>query len=117
MKKYTFYKEDDNKWYIDLPEFIEQGGSKEELEMVSGADTFLDILSVGYDKVSLYISNQPFMDAETIQLDYTDPENPLGGAYYWLVNYKNKPFSLKIWLCSVTLFVFGEYPSVIYFKS
>jgi hypothetical protein len=116
MKKYSFYRDEDNRWYINLPEFIEQGGSKEELEMVSGADTFLHILSSGSDKVSLLISNQPFIDSEQLHLDYTDPDNPLEGAYYWLLEYKKETFSLKIWLCSVTLFVLGEYPDVIYFK-
>ena len=40
-----FYKEN-GIWYIDLPEFIEQGlGTKANLMMVDGADTFLDFLS------------------------------------------------------------------------
>lgn len=44
MKVHRFVRED-NSWYIDLPEYIEQGGSKGDLEMVSGADTMLDIIA------------------------------------------------------------------------
>jgi len=33
-------------WFADLPEFLEQGlGTKQNLMMVDGADTFLDKLS------------------------------------------------------------------------
>jgi len=37
MKKYRFIK-DGIKWYIDLPEYLEQGGTMGDLEMVEGAD-------------------------------------------------------------------------------
>ena len=41
---FDFYK-DDSGWYIDFPEFIEQGlGTKGDLAMVSGADQMLDYL-------------------------------------------------------------------------
>ena len=29
---------EDGGWYIDLPEYLEQGDSKGDLEMISGAD-------------------------------------------------------------------------------
>ena len=44
MRNYKFYKEETGRWYVDLPEWE---GEKAELEMVLGADTFLEILSQG----------------------------------------------------------------------
>ena len=41
MKSYKFIKTGLD-WYIDLPEFLEQGGSIGDLQMVDGADKMLD---------------------------------------------------------------------------
>ncbi len=41
MKRLRFYKEEDHRWYVDLHEW---NGSKEELEMVMGADIMLDYM-------------------------------------------------------------------------
>ena len=44
-KTLGFIKDNDI-WYADLPQFLEHGlGTRENLMMVDGADTFLDILS------------------------------------------------------------------------
>ena len=39
MKKTIRFYNEDNKWYADLPDYINAGGTKEECEMVLGADT------------------------------------------------------------------------------
>jgi hypothetical protein len=44
MESFRFYKDPDGRWYVDLPEYQ---GSKQDLEMVSGADAFLEILAQG----------------------------------------------------------------------
>ena len=55
--KHTFNKEQGT-WYIYLPEFLEKGlGTKQNLMMVAGADTFLDILSNGSPAVKIEIEN------------------------------------------------------------
>ena len=54
MASYTFIKESSG-WYIDLPEYIEQGGNKGDLAMVEGADTMLDIMSGGNPVITLEI--------------------------------------------------------------
>ena len=59
MKQYRFVRESGG-WYIDLPEYLEQGGSKGDLAMVAGADTMLDIIAGTGDEVILQISTQPF---------------------------------------------------------
>lgn len=96
------------RWYAVIPEWR---GSKASLEMVSGADVFLDILSEGSNAVTLKLSltKKPYYYKlkKVKNADY-------GGAYYTA----KTPVGLevKMWLCEVTLFVFGKYPNVIYFK-
>lgn len=105
MKEYSFYKEN-NRWYIDLPEWE---GSKDDLEMVCGADTMLDILSGGSNRVALTISTAPIPE-------YTDVlmlvrELDTSGATYTLINQ-----DIEVWLCDVTKWLFGHFPDEIYLK-
>lgn len=108
MKYFDFLKEDDNRWYVVLPEYQ---GHKEELEMVLGADIMLDLLDLNeLHKVSLSISTDYINDA-LIELHYLYDES--GGAWYEL---KSKYYSsFNIWLCSVVKFVYdGEIPRKFY---
>jgi hypothetical protein len=59
MKAYKFIKEG-RAWYIDLPEFLEHGGSKGDLQMVEGADVMLDLISGDEKEVSLILDRAPF---------------------------------------------------------
>lgn len=100
-----FTKDSNNKWYVVLPEWE---GSPEDLEMVCGADTMLDILAKGNFEVTLNISETPFENA-TLELHFDREEN--GGAWY---NLKSEFFNFEVWLCYVTTFVFGSLPKTIY---
>lgn len=40
MKKISFYNRD-GRWFADLPEYIAQGGTEDECEMVMDADSWL----------------------------------------------------------------------------
>lgn len=126
-----FYKED-GRWYIDLPEFLEAGlGDKNNLLMVDGADTLLDILagnkpneSTDGTEVNVTFGNEPF-DGHThtltkksigknqALLDYLG-HAPVGyGAYYDVKELDGH----QLWLCPVTEYVFdGGYPDTIYLK-
>lgn len=99
--KYKFYKKD-NRWYIDIPEWE---GDIEDLEMVSGADILLEILAKENDSIEVEFSVEPFEDSKCLTF--------LGDGVY-----ENDAWHgpSTIWLCSVTEFVFGEYPSKIYYK-
>jgi hypothetical protein len=103
MKKLTFNKEDD-KWYIDLPDFP---GPKAELEMVFGADKMLDILAQDKKTVNVFLDIKPF--DHDFELIY-DREEAEGGWY----DLKGQDF--EVWLCSVTLYVFGKFPQNLYLK-
>ena len=62
MKEYRFYREE-NDWFIDLPEYLAQGGSKADLAMVAGADTMLERIAGKNDAVVLKINIIPFEGA------------------------------------------------------
>lgn len=114
MKVYKFIKEDD-KWFIDLPAYIEAGGSKADLQMVEGADTMLDMMSEKLSSVSLTISREYFDDADLLELKVRcEPE--VGGGYYMMAGFEGKKTDLLMWLCGVTEYVFGELPERIYVK-
>jgi len=107
-----FYKEQDGKWYVDLPEWT---GSKADLQMVCGADTMLDIIAEDENEVNLELSLEKSEGSDILNFMHlaTDWEN---GAFYHMPQYKGFKFNLKIWLCDVTKFVFGEFPKSIYIK-
>ncbi len=115
MKQHRFVREG-MAWYIDLPEYLFQGGDKGDLQMVSGADTMLDIIADKENEVTLQIDTEPFEGADELLLTgLCDPI--LGGGYYHIKKFENKPVNKDLWLCDVTRFVFGNIPGKIYIRS
>ena len=123
MKK-RFYKENEI-WYIDLPEFLEQGlGSKANLMMVDGSDDLLDILSKNGTEVTIEFSHLPFEGATyTLRAQKLgsnqDLLSKIGHAFVSYGMYYNvrEMNDMRIWLCPVTEYVFGgSYPREIFAK-
>lgn len=115
MRTFKFYKDTEG-WFVDLPEWE---GEKWELQMVSGADTFLDILSQGETEVYVVLSKEDFDGANVLhfqELGRLEGPEMGSGAWYFLNEYNGISYTLKMWLCHVTTFVFGDYPNKIYFK-
>lgn len=89
LQTHRFIKEDSG-WYIDLPAYLQQGGSKGDLQMIDGADTMLDIAAAGNLSVTLQMDTTPFDDADKLEL--TEVCDPLvAGAYYLLRNWEGSP--------------------------
>lgn len=128
---HKFYKDNEG-WFIDLPEFLEAGlGTKGNLAMVLGADTFLDRLTSlfsttgGYHKdneVTLQLDENEFDGYDGIfdNLGFDQPTEELEavghpiqmGGYYIETKLRH-----QIWLCPVTIYVFGgHYPKRIYYR-
>lgn len=118
-KKITFYKEN-NKWYADIPQH-----TKEDNEMVMGADILLDFLSKGGDKVKLVVSDTkpetPSYYYTLSPLYFKIKEHDDDGATYSIGGYEaaNIIMNMKdvfgtlepsVWLCNVMHSVFGEHP-------
>lgn len=107
--KLKFYKEESNKWYVDLPTWE---GSKAELEMVSGADVLLDLLSKNGNNVKVEISTSEPLDYELYKYDEDE-----SGSYYFVWDImKGEKLEFTVWLCNVSIFVFGFHPERIGFK-
>lgn len=107
----SFYKDNEG-WFIDLPEFIEQGhGTKGNLAMVAGADTMLDKLSNENNRITLRIETEEFEGAEGKLSKFGIC--PYGENYTFV----SPEHSHRVWLCPVTKYVFGgKYPKRIYIK-
>jgi hypothetical protein len=104
MRKLRFYKNEDNRWYVDLPEWR---GEISDLEMILGADLMLDFLSKGYDNLWLSMSTE-FME-NFLVLERIDNSSISGEGMYYIFK-ENENSSYAIWLCDVTKFVFGDFP-------
>lgn len=120
MKVYRFYKNEIG-WFIDLPEW---GGDVSDLQMVSGADTFLDIISSDFCpknkcEVTLAISTEPFNNCNVLNFQseglLEGPEMG-SGSWYVLNQYMGLDVNIRMWLCDVTKHIFGNFPNKIYFK-
>ena len=53
-----FYKTDEGRWYIDLPEWLDNDMPIEALEMIDGADLLLDKLSKYSNEVIINFSSK-----------------------------------------------------------
>lgn len=101
-------------WFADVPEWE---GEKEELQMVAGADIFLDYLADDKNEVSIFVSDNQFEGADILKLVQLGSEIEGGsGAVYELNTYHNKFVGLHMWLCDVLKFVFVGFPEKIYLK-
>lgn len=102
--KLEFEKELD-KWYYVMPDYT---GPKADLQMVCGADTFLELTSNGKDFKSFII------DFEDYDYELLFDREEASGAWYDL---KSKDLNFEVWLCAVTLLVFKEFPKSIKLKN
>ena len=109
IREFKFYK-DEGGWFVDLPEWE---GTKADLAMVSGADTMLDIISQGDNDIQVLLSTEEFDGSNRLEFLRESPE--VGeGSWYLMKTYKGIEYNLELWLCDVTIFVFGEFPKNIY---
>lgn len=111
----NFLKEEDNRWYIVLPDYP---GPKADLEMVLGADTLLDIIAQDANEVNVNIDLNPFNDFKYCLSKKQDTPDIGGALYYASTFYDDGNIIFKdfeVWLCDVTRFVFdGNLPENIW---
>ena len=104
----TFEKWENGKWFVVLPEY---DGEQEDLEMVDGADDFLEFLADD----GLYVNAEISLDKDErfpikLKLAYHDEI----GATYHVENLAD--YDKDIWLCNVVHFLYGEHPENLYFR-
>lgn len=99
-QKILKFNKEDGLWYIDLPDYP---GKKEDLRMVAGADTFLDVLDKDNENTISVIVNTKEFNEYNIKLKRLF--KIYGGATYYV---KSETFKGPIWLCAVTKYVFNN---------
>jgi hypothetical protein len=107
MRHFKFEKDKSNRWFVVLPEWE---GPHDDLEMVCGADTLCDLKAQGDGEVEFMLETEFFPEWE-YKLDFIEEE--AGGGWYGLTS-ANGQHTFKVWLCYVTIFVFGELPKTFY---
>ena len=129
VTKTLSFKKENGIWFADLPAFVDAGlGTKANLMMVDGADTFLDYLSNNQNHATLKISTSFFEGSDAVLnkiriglnqglLDQIGHAKVDYGAYYHVEKFKEVAINHQLWLCPVTEYVFeGTYPESIFIK-
>ena len=104
----TFEKWKDGRWFVILPEY---DGDQEDLEMVDGADLFLDYLTEDGLYVTVDVSLE---DTDNYPIVLKLVAHDVIGGTYQVENLEG--FNREVWLCNVVHFIYGEHPEIIYFK-
>lgn len=103
-----FYLEE-TRWYADIPTWV---GPKSALEMVHGADRFLESIASNQDSLQIQFTLKEIKGFHMLVKTCNDP---IEGAHYL---YKTRELKYEhLWLCGVTEFVFGFLPDIIYYQT
>ena len=111
----TFFKLNNN-WYIDVPNH-----TLEENQMVMGCDILLEFISKGKSQIIIEIEleqpQQYILHLHRNRIDYDGAYYTLVGSLYneFLNAYISESNPIhEIWICNVTLDVFGYFPENIF---
>jgi hypothetical protein len=101
MQQFTYHKFG-SKWYLDFPEYLEQGGPEEDLECVGGFSELLDLVSDDDLNATLVFDNEPFTGADEAVL--LESSGGTTGGYYRLHTFNGQVLDLEFWVnCLVYL--------------
>ncbi|RZL15287.1 MAG: hypothetical protein EOO89_13755 [Pedobacter sp.] len=112
VRTFNFRKNGEGEWFVDLPEWI---GDPAELQMVEGADKWLELMAGTNKECAVKMSEEPFSNADVLTLFHVRDTNLSGGGDYHLDSYDGVQTDLDLWLCAVTEFVFSTLPEKIWF--
>ena len=103
----AFNKEANHCWYVDIPYPLDHAN----LQMVAGADDFLDALDRGTGRVEVQFCDHPFDGMEHEWHATPEPE-----SYGCTYDVTSPLYQGRAWLCPVTLYVLGHFPKHIYIR-
>lgn len=97
-----------NKWFADIPMYE---GDVNDLQMVSGADTLIELYALGKSECEVGVLDDfdwddYNSDPSLIVLKKTVETEGYGATY----DVTSRLYRDEVWLCPVMLHVFGEYP-------
>lgn len=107
---FDFYKTEEGQWFIDLPSW---DGEIEELEMVAGADTMLDLYSKGQSRINLSISTTHYSNFDKLTKIQCED---CPGAFYEIESFDGRFPKMEVWLCDVVKFIFNRFPDNLYVR-
>lgn len=113
MFKATYYKFG-QRWYIDLPEYIEQGGNPDDLEQVGAFHNFLELASAGESTISFFMDTQCFEGAD--KAIRTGTSGGKSGGYYHIATYAGNAVDFELWINTVLYLMMPELSLQLYFK-
>jgi hypothetical protein len=111
---FTFFRKE-NRWFLNVPEFLLLGSSASELEMTDDVPQLLDVFSDRHNSVSLRIETEPFPGADMLELAEICAA-PVGGAHYLVRSCHGRRLRKKVWICDLSLCLFGDLPPVLYIR-
>lgn len=114
MNIYTFVKKNGG-WKVYSSSHSSPERNYTGMPRVEGAETILNFMSAGANKVTLAMNTEPFEQASTLEL-LQSCQPFLDGGYYVLREYEGKEINYQMWLSDVTRYIFGDIPDKIYIR-
>lgn len=111
---YTFIKDQDH-WFLSAPEHAHERDHSAVSVLSDGVHRLLDFVARGRNKVTLTMDTEPFEGADLLELTELGSADK-GGGYYRLFSRMGKQIIQALWLCDITLHVFGDIPERIYIR-
>jgi hypothetical protein len=102
-------------WYVYLPNFFRQGGTKEQLRMRDGAEILLNYLADGNPEVVIEVSEDP-ISLEPDHIGILDSLRDTQGGADYLVYDINGLLISAVWLSEPVKLYFGNYPDKFYIR-
>ena len=113
MKTIRFIKEEDGKWFADLPEYLAASGDRDNLEMIAGSREIIELMAGSARELSLLADTAPFLGSDELALCQGDGN---GGGYYEMKTFQQIPVDHELWLCELLQLLFGALPDRIYIR-
>jgi hypothetical protein len=103
-----------NCWFLDYPEYIEQGGDPGNLERIGAFAEFLDLASKGESFIVFNMDIQPFEGADVFELIGSTGEKT--GGYYSIRSFENQEVDFELWFNTLIYINNQELPLKIWVK-
>lgn len=113
MYTVTYYKLA-NRWYLDYPEYLDQGGDHEDLERIGAFREFLDLIAQEETTVILLMDTNPFEGAD--YLEFVQSSGGKTGGYYSLRSLEGQNVDFELWFNNVIYAGQTTLPQRIYLK-
>ena len=99
---------------MDYPEYLDEGGPEEDLELIGGFRKLLDLVSDDGLNARLLFSFEPFEGSDEAVL--TGSSGGRTGGYYYLQRFNGQAVDLELWVNKMIYRCREELPPGFYLK-